>query len=198
MPPIAHKLTRCHSRDAESAEGEQENSIHVSNARRTCGPIYSGRGCRVNRRTGAPRCAARHSRQFVRIVSTGGEKKKGPRRSVGGVSAPRTALQRHLRSFNSLDRPRAAGDRAETSTQPQGSIMDWSRALRRSYAPSVFQVCSKTLPDPLLLLVVMMLVMLEPSTARLLQTECKRAVFVSMSAWTVPACLPHRLLEALQ
>lgn len=46
IPLIArkHKLTGCDSRDAETAEDEQENSLHVSNARTTCGPIYSGPG----------------------------------------------------------------------------------------------------------------------------------------------------------
>lgn len=49
------KLTRCDSRGAETAEDEQENrSLHLSNARATCGPIYPGRGCCVSRRTGVP------------------------------------------------------------------------------------------------------------------------------------------------
>ncbi|CAB1459974.1 unnamed protein product [Pleuronectes platessa] len=39
------KLTRCDSRDAETAEDEQQKSLHLSNARLTCGPIYSGRRC---------------------------------------------------------------------------------------------------------------------------------------------------------
>lgn len=49
---IAHnrKLTRCDQRDAETAQDEQENSLHVSNAKRTRGPMHSGQGSRVNRR----------------------------------------------------------------------------------------------------------------------------------------------------
>lgn len=48
---IKGKLTRRDSRDAEAAEDEQHKSLHVSNARTMCGPIYSGRGSCENRRT---------------------------------------------------------------------------------------------------------------------------------------------------
>lgn len=52
IPIIAckHKLTRRGSRDAETDEEEQGKAVHLSNARTTCGPIYSGRRCCVTRR----------------------------------------------------------------------------------------------------------------------------------------------------
>lgn len=79
--------------------------------------------------------------------------------------------QQHLRSINSQDRPRATGDRRPATSQVS-IIIDWSRAWSRSLASLVLKVCSKkTLPDPLLLLLLLEMLEVVLSAARLQQTE---------------------------
>lgn len=138
IPIIAHKhkLTRCGSRDAETAEEEQGKSLHLSNARTTCGPIYSGRR----------RCVTRQQCRvlLLSIHVSSCVSSRLQQQNNDGLSAAFQHLgqrsERRLRSFNSRDCP---------LEPPATSVI-----IHRSSSPGLFRLrrrSSNCAPKPSLI-----------------------------------------------
>lgn len=200
-----HKLTRCDSRDAETAEREQQGeSLHVGNAGSACGPIDSGRRCCVDRRSGAARRAVLlgHPRQFMRIVATA--KKKGTGRGVRAcVCVDKDGLRwrwrqrrRLLTDFSTSDsdpsapltapnRGRAAGKQRSSHRRAASERYRRPRLETGAWSRSVCSPPPKKSPPLDLLLVMLEMLEVVLADARLLLLQRGNVLLLCTSAWTL-------------
>ena len=129
-----HKLTRCDSRDAETAEDEQHESLHRSNAPAV--PLTP---------TGGLLCLVEPLGIHVSSCVSSGREITEERRSVGGSSAPRTALLSNTSAHITAEPP-------ATSEQPPATAHD-HRPQRESGACFVFPAVPQK-PSPICCLLV--------------------------------------------